>query len=118
VKHRRLIELDKKARRVLVEDTLEMDEEHEVELFFHFSERCRLASIPGGFVASQDGVCLQINLPVNQDATARLYQGSLAPLCGWRSPAFDVRLAAPTAVWHARLTGPARLRTELCVSFL
>jgi len=34
---------------------------------------------------------------------------------GWRSPAFDVRVAAPTIVWQARLSGPARLRTEIAI---
>jgi hypothetical protein len=115
VKHRRLIELDKKARRVLVEDTLEMDEEHEVELFFHFSELCRLESAAGGFVATQGPVTITINLPTPEGA--RLYEGNVAPICGWRAPAFDVRVQAPTVVWQARVAGPARLRTELCVSF-
>jgi len=34
---------------------------------------------------------------------------------GWRSPAFDVRVAVPTIVWQARLSGPARLRTEIAI---
>ena len=55
VKHRRLIELDKAARRVVIEDTLEMGEEHDVELFFHCSEHCRVDPCRGGFVVSQRG---------------------------------------------------------------
>jgi len=117
VKHRRLIEFDKRLRRVLIEDTLEMAEEHDVELFFHFSELCRLDRAADGFVATQEGVSVKISLPVREGAAARLSHGNVAPLCGWRSRAFDVRVAAPTLVWQARLAGPARLRTELCVSF-
>ena len=117
VKHRRLIEFDKRSRRVLVEDTLEMEEEHDVELFFHVSERCRVDPVADGFIATQDGVSVRIILPVLEGAKARLCQGVLAPLCGWRSRSFDVRVPAPTVVWQGRLAGPARLRTELCVSF-
>ena len=117
VKHRRLIEFDKRARRLIIEDTLEMAEEHEVELYFHFSELCRLDAVAEGFVATQDGVNLRLILPVHEGAAARLHEGALAPLCGWRSRRFDVRVPAPTVVWQARLAGPARLRTELCVSF-
>jgi hypothetical protein len=114
VKHRRLIELDKSARRVVIEDTLEMGEEHDVELFFHFSEACKLEPVVDGFVVSQGTACLKLVLPPG--GSARVHAGSLSPLLGWRSHAFDVRVAAPTLVWQARLAGPARLRTELSVS--
>ena len=114
VKHRRLIELDKAARRLLVEDTLEMDEEREVELLFHCSERCIVDPTEEGFVISQDGVAVRLKLPV--DGEAFVQEGNLSPMAGWRSPAFDTRIAAPVIVWQARLAGPARLRTELCVS--
>ena len=113
VKHRRLIELDKIARRVVVEDTLEMGEEHDVELFFHFSELCRVDPATEGFVASQDGVNVRIKLPDVEGASARLYCGNLAPLHGWRSRLFDVRVPAPTLVWQARVSGNYRLRTVI-----
>jgi hypothetical protein len=117
VKHRRLIELDKIARRIVVEDTLEMGEEHDVELFFHFSERCRVDPCPDeSFAASQDGQELRITLPSLEGASARLHQGSLAPLHGWRSPSFDTRVAAPVIVWQAQLAGSVRLRTEIAIS--
>jgi hypothetical protein len=116
VKHRRLVELDKVARRIVVEDTLEMGEEHDVELFFHFSERCRVEPCPDdSFAASQDGQEMRITLPSLEGAAARLHHGNLAPLQGWRSPAFDTRVAAPVIVWQARLAGSVRLRTEIAV---
>src|SRR5688572_13117615 len=113
VKHRRLIELDKAARRVLIEDTLEMGEEHDVELFFHFSERCKVDPCPGGFVVTHDGISLTILLP--EGGSPCVYQGNLSPMLGWRSRAFDVRVPAPTIVWQARLSGTTRLRTLITV---
>jgi hypothetical protein len=113
VKHRRLIELDKSSRRVLIEDTLEMGEEHDVELFFHCSELCSVDPSSGGFVISRDQINLRVVLPVVPGAASRLYHGNLSPMLGWRSSAFDSRVPAPTIVWQARLAGPARLRTEL-----
>jgi hypothetical protein len=114
VKHRRLIELDKIGRKLLVEDALEMGEDHDVELFFHLSELCAVDPCPGGYVASRDGVDIRILLP--GDGISQLLRGNLSPMLGWRSPAFDVRLPCPVIVWQGRLTGPARLRTEICVS--
>jgi hypothetical protein len=114
VKHRRLIELDKKARRVVVEDTLEMEEEHEIELFFHFNEHCEVEQGAGGeYVASREGTCLRIALPQGENSEVALHRGSVAPIAGWVSRAFDTRHPAPTLLWRARLTGGAVLRTEL-----
>jgi hypothetical protein len=113
VKHRRLIQLQKKARTVLVEDTLEMDDEHDVELFFHCAEHCRLEAVESGYLVSQGERSLRIRLP--EGGTVSVQRGSLAPILGWVSRAFDQREPCSTLVWRARLTGPARLRTEIAM---
>jgi hypothetical protein len=113
VKHRRLIELEKSARRVLVEDTLEMADEHEVELLFHCSERCEVQPIPEGFVVSQETGAIEVVLPRVKNATRVVYRGSTAPISGWVSRAFDSKEPASTIVWQARLAGCSVLRTEI-----
>src|SRR6267378_3928056 len=50
VMHRRHITLEKKPRRVVIEDSLQMSRGHEVELFFHCSERCRVDPAPDGYL--------------------------------------------------------------------
>ena len=111
VKHRRLVQLDKRARRVLIEDVLEMEDEHEVELFFHCSEACRVDPVPGGYVLERDGVTVKLMLPASGEA--RVERGTLAPILGWVSRAFDRREPTSTIVWYARLTGRSVLRTEI-----
>jgi hypothetical protein len=115
VKHRRLIELDKRAHRIVVEDTLEMAEDHEVELFFHCHEESRVGAVDGGFVVRRGEASLRITLPGTQGARIELLSGSLAPMSGWVSRAFDCRKPAPTIAWRARLTGRSVLRTEILV---
>ncbi|MGE5640060.1 MAG: alginate lyase family protein [Clostridia bacterium] len=115
VKHRRLIELDKVARRLVIEDTLEMGEEHEVELLFHCSERCRVEATSGGYLISQPGGSIRLALPQVEGGEATVYAGSVSPIFGWVSRAFDQRSPAPTIVWRARLAGPACLRSEILV---
>jgi hypothetical protein len=115
VKHRRLIELDKKARRVVVEDTLEMEEDHEVELYFHCSERCEVERGKNSLLLIQKKLAVEVVQPVADRCSVDLYTGSVSPLAGWVSRALDVREPAPTIVWRARLTGRAILRTELAV---
>jgi hypothetical protein len=111
VKHRRLLQLDKRERRVLIEDVLEMEDQHEVELLFHCSEACRVDPVPGGYALERDGVTIKLLLPAG--GTARVERGALAPIAGWVSRAFDRREPTSTIVWYARLTGRSVLRTEM-----
>jgi len=115
VKHRRLIELDKRVRRIVVEDTLEMAEDHEVELFFHCHEESRVSAVDGGFLVRRGEVSLRITLPDIPGARIELLRGSLSPMSGWVSRAFDCRQPAPTIAWRARLIGRSVLRTEMLV---
>jgi len=111
VKHRRLIELDKAARRLLIEDSLEMGEAHEVELFFHCAEQCRVDAVAEGYLIERDGVVLRLVLPAN--GAAELYKGSLSPVVGWISRGFDRRQPTSTIAWRAKLCAPTTLRTTI-----
>jgi len=116
VTHRRLIELDKAARRIVVEDSLEMAEDHEVELFFHCHEESEVFAQDGGCVIRRGAASARITLPQVPQSELRVYRGSLAPMSGWVSRAFDSRAPAPTIAWSARLPGRAVLRTEILLS--
>jgi hypothetical protein len=113
VMHRRAIRFDSHASLFVVEDTLEMEGAHDVELFFHFSERCRVALDQDGCVAEQDGVRVGLRLPEAPGATVELLEGSLDPIAGWVSRRFDERQPAPTLRWRATLAGACTLRTQI-----
>jgi hypothetical protein len=115
VKHRRLIVLDKSAARIVVEDCLEMAEDHTVELLFHCHEHALVKPTEHGYLVRRGDAFVELTLPRLPDAKLQVYHGSLAPICGWVSRAFDTRTPAPTIVWSARLTGRAVLRTEIAV---
>ncbi|MGH8223536.1 MAG: alginate lyase family protein, partial [Woeseiaceae bacterium] len=113
VMHRRQIALDKGARRVVIEDSLEMKGEHQVELLFHCSERVRVEPAPEGYTLSQGAKTLRLRLPQAELASARVYVGSIAPIRGWISRRFDEKRPAPTIAWRARLVGNASFRSEI-----
>jgi hypothetical protein len=116
VKHRRLIELDKRARRILVEDTLEMADEHEIELFFHCAEDCQVEAVEGGYLVGRDDVpAVKLLLPQLEGGAAEVHRGNLAPMLGWVSRSFDSRTPSSTIVWRARIIGHGVLRTEIIV---
>ena len=92
-----------------------MAEAHEVELFFHCAEHCRVEPIAGGFLISQRRRAGEAR-PAAETATSDgATSGSLAPPLGWVSREFDRRQPTHTIVWRARLSGNALLRTELTV---
>ena len=113
VMHRRRITLEKRLRRVVIEDRLQMSRAHEIELFFHCSEPCRVDPFQHGYRLSQPGRTLSLALPQAEGATARVYTGSTAPIFRWVSRRFDDKRPAPTIAWRGRLAGEVVLRSEV-----
>ena len=113
VVHRRRISLEKRTRQVVIEDALQMAGQHDIELFFHCSERCRVDPARDGWAVSQGGKTLLLRLPQAVQASSRIHYGSTAPIRGWVSRKFDDRQPAPTIEWRARLKGEIVLRTQI-----
>ncbi len=111
VTHRRLIQLDKEARHLVVEDALEMAAVHDIEIFFHCAEACVVQETREGYVLARDGISVRLRLPPN--GATELLRASMAPMAGWVSRAFDQRVPTHTIVWRARLGAPALLRTAI-----
>ena len=113
VMHRRRIALDKAARRLVIEDTLQMAGEHDIELFFHCSERCRVDPFPDGYAVTQGARTLVVGLPHFKDGSSCVYHGSSAPISGWVSRRFDDKQPSPTIAWRAQLKGEVVLCSEI-----
>ncbi|HET7775733.1 MAG TPA: alginate lyase family protein, partial [Azospira sp.] len=113
VMHFRRIALDKATGRITIDDRLEMAGAHDIELFFHCSEHCRIEPVDGGYAISHGERTIRLRLPALAGASVRLHCGSTAPIAGWISRHFDERQPAPTLHWQARLAGTTDLRTEI-----
>jgi hypothetical protein len=113
--HRRRITFDKPARRFHIHDVLEARGEHELELFFHCGERCRVAPIPEGYALSQGRWSLILRLPRTQGASTKLYCGSDSPVAGWVSRRFDHKQPTRTVAWRHRFVGLLAIDTEISV---
>ena len=112
VLHRRAITLDKAARRIAIEDTLQMEGSHTVELFFHAHEECEVVLDPRGATLRRGDRALRIEWP-DLPGEASVLRGSVEPIGGWVSRAFDRKVPAPTLVWRARLAGRSTLTTRI-----
>jgi hypothetical protein len=113
VMHRRKIVLHKWERLVVIEDTLQMAAQHDIELLFHCSERCHVEAAPGGYALKQSNKTLLLKLPCIEGASSQVLIGGVSPIFGWVSRRLDNKLPAPTIVWKGRLKGEIVLRTEI-----
>src|SRR5258706_8019728 len=113
VLHRRRILLDKHERRILVEDELQMEGEHDVELFFHCHEDCVVEMLGDAVRVRNDARSIRIHWPRLRGARCEVLRGSLDPIGGWVSRAYDRRQPSPTLVWRARIAGPCVLDTAI-----
>jgi len=113
VMHSRRITLEKRPRRIVIEDQLKMRGAHEVELMFHCSESCQVRPTAEGFALTREGRTLELALPGVDGAQARIFRGSTDPILGWISRRFDEKTPSSTIAWRARLSGSASLRSEV-----
>jgi len=113
VSHRRRIELDKMTRRITIDDSLQMQGAHDIELFFHLAENCTVT--PSSYAYAIESGCAGIDLflPRVPEGRATLYRGETLQPLGWRSRRFGAKLPAPTIAWRARVTGDTILRTVI-----
>ena len=111
VMHRRRIVLDKATRRIAIEDTLQMEGEHAIELFFHCHEECAVERIEGGFRLARGERSIELLLP--EGGESHVLEASEHPIGGWISRRFDRKVRAPTLLWSAIVRGRQVLRTRV-----
>lgn len=112
--HRREVVLDKRARRVVVTDSLACKGEHSVELFWHFAEDCEVSCEGGTIAVGKSGVRLRLACP--EGMRVRLARGEASPPLGWVSRSFDVKVPCTTVVAEGVARGDWRGVTTMDIS--
>jgi hypothetical protein len=113
VTHRRRLSLSKTAGALVITDQLECQAPHQVDLFFHFSERCQLTRIGPDLFEMVNGD-RRLRLQVDARLTPELYHGSEEPAAGWVSRHFGVKVPTFTLVARGDIMGAVQLRS--CIS--
>jgi hypothetical protein len=113
VLHRRRIVLDKTRRLLVIEDYLEMDGTHDVEIFLHAAPEANALPTADGVKVARAGRAIRVVWPDLAAGRSEILRGRTSPIAGWVSRRFDVREPADTLVWRARLAGDCVLRTVI-----
>jgi hypothetical protein len=112
VLHRRTLDLDGAARVLEVRDEIEARGGHDLSLFLHFSEECRLSEAPG---PRREVECAGLRLVVETDPrlSTEARVGATDPIAGWVSRGYHRKVGAPTLEARGRFTGAVTLVTRI-----
>jgi Heparinase II/III-like protein/Heparinase II/III N-terminus len=110
--HTRKLQLVEKSRTLVITDRLGCERAHDIELFFHFSEKCQVRQVgPGSFESLNRSK--RISIRVDSRFKPQLYRGCEEPILGWVSRTFGVKEASFTLVARAPIMGSSQFLTEI-----
>lgn len=114
--HRRTVTLDKVQQELVVEDRFLCASKHQVELFWHFSEKAQVTRVaPSEAAVEFRGRRLHLEMSGIPLAISVIH-GSTAPIQGWRSPAFGRKLPSPTLRAAGHINGTSRIVTRIALA--
>ncbi|NLD69596.1 MAG: heparinase [Limnobacter sp.] len=116
VVHRRRIGFDASRNRFEIGDEFDCAGRHAVQICWHFCESCQLEQADGIVVVRAGQVELRLSM-APAAMPPRILRGSVEPLAGWISRAFDVKVPCPTVVWDCSVTGTTRFVTIVELAF-
>jgi hypothetical protein len=112
VVHRREIVFDKATWTIDVFDTLSCTTTHDVELFWHFAEGCRVELDSVVVLVDCGRSRLSLSMTALGFAVELLVGRESSPL-GWVSRSLDHKVPTTTVRWHGRIAAPTTLHTRL-----
>jgi len=116
VRHRRTWRYHPGAAQLTVSDELLCAGAHALQLCWHFSPECYVTRHGDSVVAERAGV--RLRLTCSRRLALQLASGREHPPLGWFSPAVDVKVPAPTAVFAGEIRGDTALRTDIQIEFV
>lgn len=112
VLHRRTLVFDKRERVLRVTDALECQGEHEIEIFWHFAEGCRV-QVNGNEISAACGGRAVSMAMAGVPWSPCMTIGRENPPLGWISRRFDRKCSSSSVAWAGRISGTTTLCTEI-----
>jgi hypothetical protein len=100
---RRELLYDRGNRTLTVTDSLVCQGRHRVELFWHFSEHCKIALSSDDLIARNANVAIRLRWP--SGFAARIVRGSEDIPAGWLSRGYDRRVPCGTVIVAGEVSG-------------
>jgi hypothetical protein len=116
VVHHRTVELDGLKRELTVRDDILTRGKHDVEVYFHLAENCRVTQAapnryevdvgPGG-----------VTIELGPRLSVRTLCGSEDPIGGWVSRGYHRKTPSTTLIGHCAVAGNTSLVTRIKIAF-
>ena len=110
--HTRKIRYDKSARKIFVVDSIKCESNHDIELFWHFSEQCQIEKQSKGLVIRNGSDVIVLKIMDSLDGDLKIAFGETNPPRGWVSRRFGMKEAISTVVFSKTINGDTELHTE------
>ena len=114
VVHRRRVELDGVTRRITLTDELGAAGEHDITIWFHFGEKCKVHVEGQAVRVAIAGHHVVMRLDSRLEVVALPGRDAVGP--GWVSRGYHVRAAAPAVAARVRTRGRVTLATVIDVA--
>lgn len=112
VLHRRRIEFNAEENSITVTDRLQCQTNHTVQISWNFSEHC-IVEFNGESLRVQNGKAgLTMSCALGGGAPV-LLRGSEAPIAGWISRQFDMKIPTTTAAWRGEICEDTEIVTVI-----
>ena len=111
VKHSRNLTYDAVGRRIRVEDVLQCEQSHNIEIFFHFPEYAGCEKRPDGFTIRARESSLRIR--AEHDLRGEVFRGDDQLPLGWISYRFDIKEPSCTLRFAGTISGTTTLVTHI-----
>lgn len=112
VLHRRTLELDGSSRTLTISDQVLARGRHEIAIYFHMAEGCKLLSVGENtchILAGNGAVALQLDPGLRVET----YSGSENPIAGWVSRGYHHKAPATTIVARGMVDGNRTLASNI-----
>ncbi len=117
VNHKRTISYIKSLRKIIVIDEINCKSSHEIELFWHFGEKCCLEDQQGHINIRNGGVTLRLAMKNPTNVKHYIVSGDDDIPLGWVSRRFGVKEPASTIMFSEKIYGDTKFLTEFQINF-
>jgi len=114
VTHRRVLELDRTKRCLVVRDRLLAAAQHEADVFFHAAESCRVLRVNRSRFRI-DTSCGFVVLELDSRLAVRVVEGSEDPIGGWVSRGYHRKLPSVTLIGHSTFENDLTLTHRILI---
>ena len=99
----------------MIQDEIIARKEHEINIYFHFAERCIVRRLSDNLFFIDVGVGT-VDLQMDSSLQVETFRGCENPIAGWVSRGYHQKQPSTTLVGHCTASGRIRLTSRIHIN--